>query len=74
MVLFVTCSEQRMNNMMALLEKFITEQRSHPSMAKRFCFKHVPSFTAHKQTFEVSGHMLSMPWKRAGGFADYAMA
>jgi hypothetical protein len=74
MVLFVTCSEQRMHNMMALLEKVIAEQGAHPSMAKRFCFKHVPSFTAHKQTFEASGHMLSMPWKRAGGFADYSMA
>jgi hypothetical protein len=72
-ILFITCSERRMQNMMRLLEDIIEEQGAHASIAKRFAFKHVPPFTAHKQVFETTGHMLLKPWKRACGVADYSM-
>jgi hypothetical protein len=61
MVPFVTTSESRMRSMMQLLE------RLKPGVhARRFLFKHIPSFTSFGKLAPATGHMLSEPWYRAG--------
>jgi hypothetical protein len=65
MIPFITTTEARMNSMMALLERL----RPSP-LAKRFLFKHIPSFTAFEKPAPATGHMLSEPWHRAG-FAPF---
>jgi Replication-relaxation len=61
MIPFITTTEARMRSMLALLE------RLRPgSLAKRFVFKHIPSFTSFEKPAPATGHMLTEPWQRAG--------
>jgi hypothetical protein len=61
MVPIVTTSEARMRSMIALLE------RLNPGpLARRFLFKHIPSFTSFEKPAPATGHMLTEPWQRAG--------
>jgi hypothetical protein len=58
---FVTTSEARMRSMIDLLD------RLRPgTFARRFLFKHVPSFTSAESPKPATGHMLIEPWARAG--------
>ena len=58
---FVTTSEARMRSMIDLLD------RLRPgAFARRFLFKHVPSFTSSEPPKPASGHMLTEPWARSG--------
>jgi hypothetical protein len=61
MLPFITTSEVRMQSMIALLNRL--EAGPH---AKRFLFKHVPSFTSFGKAAAASGHMLTERWQRAG--------
>lgn len=61
MVPFITTTEARMRSMIALLERL----RAGP-FAKRFLFKHIPSFTSFQKPAPATGHMLTEPWHRAG--------
>ena len=58
---FITTTEARMRSMIAALERF----RAGP-LAKRFLFKHIPSFTSFEKPASPTGHMLTEPWHRAG--------
>lgn len=58
---FVTTTEARMRSMIALLARM----RAGP-LAKRFLFKHIPSFTSFEKPAPATGHMLTEPWHRAG--------
>lgn len=60
MVPFVTTTEARMRSMIALLVKM----RPGP-LAKRFLFKHIPSFTSFEKPAPATGHLLTEPWHRA---------
>lgn len=60
MVPFVTTTEARMRSMIALLERL-----SPGPFAKRFLFKHTPSFTSFDKPAPATGHMLTEPWHRA---------
>jgi hypothetical protein len=65
---FVTTTEVRMRSMIDLLE------RLKPGMyAKRFLFKHIPSFTSFEKPAPASGHILLDPWQRAG-FGPFSFA
>lgn len=60
MIPFVTTSEARMRSMIDLLD------RLRPgAFARRFLFKHVPSFTSVEPPKAATGHMLAEPWQRA---------
>jgi hypothetical protein len=61
MVPFITTTEARMRSMIALLNRL----RAGP-LAKRFLFKHIPSFTSFEKPAPATGHMLTEPWHRAG--------
>ncbi len=61
MVPFITTTQARMRSMIALLERL----RPGP-LAKRFLFKHTPSFTSFDKPAPATGHMLTEPWHRAG--------
>jgi hypothetical protein len=61
MVPFITTTEARMRSMIALLERL----KPGPH-AKRFLFKHIPSFTSFEKPAPATGHMLTDPWYRAG--------
>jgi hypothetical protein len=61
MVPFVTTTEARMRSMIELLERL----RPGP-FAKRFLFKHIPSFSSFNKPSPATGHMLTEPWQRAG--------
>ena len=61
MVPFITTTEVRMRSMIALLERL----HAGPH-AKRFLFKHIPSFTSFERPASATGHMLTEPWYRAG--------
>lgn len=61
MVPFITTTETRMRSMIALLERL----HAGP-LAKRFLFKHIPSFTSFEKAAPATGHMLTEPWYRAG--------
>ena len=61
MIPFVTTTEARMHSMIVLLERL----RPGP-FAKRFLFKHIPSFTSFEKPASPTGHMLTEPWHRAG--------
>jgi hypothetical protein len=61
MVPFITTTEPRMRSMIALLERL----RAGP-LAKRFLFKHIPSFTSFEKPAPATGHILTEPWHRAG--------
>jgi hypothetical protein len=61
MVPFITTTEARMRSMIALLERL----RAGP-LAKRFLFKHIPSFTSFEKPAPATGHILTDPWHRAG--------
>ncbi len=56
MVPFITTTETRMGSMIALLERL----RPGP-LAKRFLFKHIPSFTSFEKAAPATGHMLIEP-------------
>ena len=58
---FITTTEARMRSMIALLERL----RAGP-LAKRFLFKHIPSFTSFEKPASPTGHMLTERWHRAG--------
>jgi hypothetical protein len=65
---FITTTEARMRSMIDLLE------RLEPGMyAKRFLFKHIPSFTSFEKPAPASGHILFDPWQRAG-FEPFSLA
>lgn len=65
---FVTTTRMRMFSMMDLL------QRLTPGpYAKRFLFKHVPSFTSFEKPAPPTGHILFDPWHRAG-FEPFSLA
>lgn len=61
MVPFVTTSESRMREMMALLARLQPGE-----FGRRFLFKHVPAFGAIEPPKPADGHMLDEPWQRAG--------
>ena len=61
MIPFITTTQARMRSMIALLERL----RPGP-LAKRFLFKHTPSFTSFDKPAPATGHMLTEPWHRAG--------
>jgi hypothetical protein len=61
MVPFVTTTEARMRSMIAALERL-----SAGPLARRFLFKHIPSFTSFERPAPATGHMLTEPWHRAG--------
>jgi hypothetical protein len=56
MVPFITTSETRMRSMIALLERL-----DAGPLAKRFLFKHIPSFTSFEKPAPATGHMLHQP-------------
>ena len=58
---FITTTEARMRSMIALLERLRAG-----SLAKRFLFKHIPSFTSFEKPAPPTGHMLTERWHRAG--------
>ena len=58
---FITTTEARMRSMIALLERL-----DAGPLAKRFLFKHIPSFTSFDKPAPATGHMLNEPWHRAG--------
>jgi len=58
---FITTNERRMRSMMHLVER-LTEGRG----SKMFLFKTFPSFTSPEPPPPAGGHMLTMPWQRAG--------
>jgi hypothetical protein len=60
MVPFITTTEPRMRSMIALLEGL----RAGP-LARRFLFKHIPSFTSFEKPAPATGHMLTELWHRA---------
>ena len=65
---FVTTTEVRMRSMIDLLD------RLKPGVyAKRFLFKHIPSFTSFEKSAPPSGHILFDPWQRAG-FGPFSFA
>ncbi len=57
----VTTNIARMRSMMALLDRFAAGRGS-----KMFLFKVLPAFTSSEKPPEPSGHLLSVPWERAG--------
>ena len=61
MLPFITTTESRMRSMIAVLERL----RAGP-LAKRFLFKHIPSFTSFEKPAPATGHILTKPWHRAG--------
>jgi hypothetical protein len=61
MVPFITTNEVRMRSMIALLA-----QLRAGSLARRFLFKHIPSFTSFERPAPATGHILNEPWQRAG--------
>ena len=61
MLPFITTTQARMRSMIALLERL----RPGP-LARRFLFKHIPSFTSFDKPAPATGHMLTEPWHRAG--------
>jgi hypothetical protein len=61
MVPLITTTEARMRSMIALLERL----HAGP-LARRFLFKHIPSFTSFEKPAPATGHMLTEPWHRAG--------
>ena len=61
MVPFITTTPARMRSMITLLERL----RPGP-LARRFIFKHTPSFTSFDKPAPATGHMLTEPWYRAG--------
>ena len=61
MIPFITTTEARMRSMLTLLEAL----RAGP-LARRFLFKHIPSFTSFEKPARATGHMLTEPWHRAG--------
>ncbi len=61
MVPFITTTEARMRSMITLLDRL-----SPGPLAKRFLFKHIPSFTSFEKPAPPTGHMLTVPWHRAG--------
>ncbi len=66
MIPFITTTEARMRSMIGLLERMNPGQ-----LARRFLFKHIPSFTAFEKPAPATGHMLTEPWHRAG-FAPFS--
>ena len=52
MVPFITTTEPRMRSMLALLEGL----RAGP-LARRFLFKHIPSFTSFEKPAPATGHI-----------------
>jgi hypothetical protein len=61
MVPFITTTKARMQSMITLLERLHAG-----ALAKRFLFKHIPSFTSFEKAAPATGHMLTEPWHRAG--------
>ena len=61
MIPFITTTEARMRSMIALLERL-----GAGPLARRFLFKHIPSFTSFERPAPATGHMLTEPWHRAG--------
>jgi hypothetical protein len=61
MVPFITTTESRMRSMITLLARL----KPGP-FARRFLFKHVPSFASFERPSPPTGHMLTEPWHRAG--------
>jgi hypothetical protein len=60
-VLFVTTNSARMRSMMELLDR-LTGRRG----SKMFLFKTFPSLTSPERPPPANGHMLTVPWQRAG--------
>lgn len=61
MIPFVTTTRVRMLSMMDALDQL----RPGP-LARRFLFKHIPTFTSFERPAPATGHMLTEPWRRAG--------
>jgi hypothetical protein len=61
MLPFITTTEARMRSMVGLLESMHAGQ-----LARRFLFKHIPSFTSFEKPAPATGHILTEPWHRAG--------
>jgi hypothetical protein len=61
MIPFVTTTDARVRSMIDLLARL-----KPGSLARRFLFKRIPSFTSFERPAPATGHMLSEPWHRAG--------
>lgn len=61
MIPFITTTEARMRSMVSLLDRL-----KPGAFAKRFLFKHIPSFTSFEKPAPATGHMLTEPWYRSG--------